>query len=108
MRLALLFVAGAAVMTHAATRTVDFSDDVVDQPPKGFAFGHTVDAGKPGKWIVQGCQWPPVQVFFNGSKPYDVEDATFTQAGKVGGWTRRIRRRISMICSSRLSNHDLP
>jgi hypothetical protein len=28
------------------------------------------------------------EVYFNGSKLYDVEDATFTQPGKVGIWTK--------------------
>jgi hypothetical protein len=28
------------------------------------------------------------EVYFNGIKLYDVEDATFTQAGKVGVWTK--------------------
>jgi 3-keto-disaccharide hydrolase len=51
--LSVLFVVGVALMAHAATRTVDFTQDAVDQPPKGFEFGHTAGAGKPGKWIVQ-------------------------------------------------------
>jgi hypothetical protein len=42
------------VMTlHSATRKVDFSQDFVDQPPKGFEFAHTARVGRPGKWIVQ-------------------------------------------------------
>jgi hypothetical protein len=28
------------------------------------------------------------EVYFDGTKLYDVEDATFTQAGKVGVWTK--------------------
>lgn len=52
---------GAIVLTwmlalgvaHAATRTVDFSQDAVDQPPKGFDFGHTAGVGRPGRWVVQ-------------------------------------------------------
>jgi hypothetical protein len=28
------------------------------------------------------------EVYFNGTKLYDVEDTTFTQAGKVGVWTK--------------------
>jgi hypothetical protein len=28
------------------------------------------------------------QVFLNGSKLYEVEDATFTQPGRVGVWTK--------------------
>jgi hypothetical protein len=41
------------LVVHGATRTVDFSDDVVGQSPKGFEFGHTAKAGAPGKWVVQ-------------------------------------------------------
>lgn len=52
-RFAILFVVGVGVMAGAATRTVDFSQDTVDQPPKGFEFGYTGGAGKPGKWVVQ-------------------------------------------------------
>ncbi|MGE0705719.1 MAG: hypothetical protein AB7F99_07595 [Vicinamibacterales bacterium] len=51
--LAVLFIVGVAVMANAATRTVDFTQDTVDQPPKGFEFGHTANAGTPGRWIVQ-------------------------------------------------------
>jgi hypothetical protein len=40
-------------MGHAATRKVDFTQDTVDQPPRGFEFGHTAGVGKPGSWIVQ-------------------------------------------------------
>lgn len=43
----------AVVVVSGATRKADFSDDVVDQPPKGFEFGHTAKAGAPGKWVVQ-------------------------------------------------------
>lgn len=35
------------------TRKVDFAQDAVDQPPKGFEFGHTAGVGRPGKWVVQ-------------------------------------------------------
>jgi Domain of Unknown Function (DUF1080) len=204
MRMASLFVAcivvGMTVVAYGATRKVDFSDDAVEQPPKGFEFGHTAKAGAPGKWIVQAedsnkylaqvdpdntrsrfpvavlsdvttadvdlsarfrpvsgrvdqaaglvwrfqnednyyivranalennvvlykvekgkrtdlplkgegrtygkkaqvpsAQWstlrvvaagPRFEVFFNGSKLYEVEDATFTEPGKVGLWTK--------------------
>jgi hypothetical protein len=57
MRTASVFVAGVVVamtlVVHGATRKVDFSDDAVGQPPKGFEFGHTAKAGAPGKWVVQ-------------------------------------------------------
>jgi hypothetical protein len=52
--LSLVFVAvGAATIVQAATRRVDFTDDAVGQPPKGFEFGHTARVGAPGKWVVQ-------------------------------------------------------
>ena len=50
---AALMAAGIVVMGHAETRKVDFTQDAVDQPPKGFEFGHTAGVGKPGRWIVQ-------------------------------------------------------
>ena len=52
-RLAFLFVVGVGVMANAATRRVDFSQDTVDQPPKGFEFGHTAGVGRAGKWVIQ-------------------------------------------------------
>jgi hypothetical protein len=48
----LTWVLALAVAT-AASRTVDFNQDAIDQPPKGFEFGHTAGVGRPGKWIVQ-------------------------------------------------------
>ena len=50
---AVLIAAGIVVMAHAETWKVDFNQDAVDQPPKGFEFGYTAGAGKPGKWVVQ-------------------------------------------------------
>jgi hypothetical protein len=50
--IALTWVLALAV-AHAASRTVDFSQDTVDQPPKGFEFGHTAGVGRPGRWVVQ-------------------------------------------------------
>lgn len=52
-RVAFLIVAGAAAMVHAETRSVNFDQDTVNQPPKGFEFGQTAAVGKPGTWIVQ-------------------------------------------------------
>ena len=43
----------ALAVAHAARRTVDFSHDTVDQPPRGFEFGHTAGVGRPGTWVVQ-------------------------------------------------------
>jgi hypothetical protein len=62
-----------------------------DLPVKGE--GRTY--GKPAE--VPAQQWstlrvlatgPRFEVYFNGRKLYDVEDTTFTQAGRVGVWTK--------------------
>jgi hypothetical protein len=53
MKLALGLAIGIAITAQAQTRTVDFSQDPTDQPPKGFEFGYTAAVGKPGKWTVQ-------------------------------------------------------
>jgi hypothetical protein len=53
IRLIVLFVVAAAAVTLAASRKVDFSEDAVAQPPKGFEFGHTAGIGRPGRWVVQ-------------------------------------------------------
>ena len=50
---AVLVAAGIVVMGQAETRRVDFTQDGLDQPPKGFEFGHTAGVGKPGNWVVQ-------------------------------------------------------
>ncbi len=52
--LGLLLAAGGAVLPlRAATRVVDFSEDAVGEPPRGFEFGHTARVGVPGRWLVQ-------------------------------------------------------
>jgi Domain of Unknown Function (DUF1080) len=57
MRLASLLVivvaVGGTIVMQGATRKVDFSDDTVGQPPKGFEFGHAAKVGAPGKWVIQ-------------------------------------------------------
>jgi hypothetical protein len=57
MKMILLLMAltalGAIVVGQGASRKIDFSDDAVGQPPKGFEFGYTAKAGAPGKWIVE-------------------------------------------------------
>lgn len=57
MRMTMLFMAlaalGATVVVQGASRKIDFSDDAVGQPPKGFEFGYTAKAGAPGKWVVE-------------------------------------------------------
>jgi hypothetical protein len=57
MKMIMLFMAlaafGATVIVQGASRKIDFSDDAVGQPPKGFEFGYTAKAGAPGKWIVE-------------------------------------------------------
>lgn len=47
-----LLLTATVVTMHGATRKVDFTQDAVDQPPKGFEFGHTARVGRPGKWVV--------------------------------------------------------
>jgi hypothetical protein len=42
-----------SVVLHGQTRKVDFEQDSVGQPPKGFVFAHTRKAGAPGHWVVQ-------------------------------------------------------
>jgi hypothetical protein len=46
-------VIGSAIVIQGATRKMEFTDDAVGQPPKGFEFGYTAKAGAPGKWIVE-------------------------------------------------------
>ena len=53
MRTIVLTCLLALAVAHAASRTLDFNQDAIDQPPKGFEFGHTAGVGRPGKWIVQ-------------------------------------------------------
>jgi len=48
-----LLVVSAVALANGQTRTVDFTQDTVGQPPKGFEFGHTAGAGRPGRWVVQ-------------------------------------------------------
>jgi hypothetical protein len=50
--LAFSIVLAAALLVNAESRKVDFTQDTVDQPPKGFEFGHTAGTGKPGRWVV--------------------------------------------------------
>ena len=55
MRTAIVIVAmtGFVTVIGAQGRRFDFEQDLVGQPPKGFAFGHTRKEGAPGRWIVQ-------------------------------------------------------
>jgi hypothetical protein len=48
-----LLIVGAVAFANAQTRIIDFTQDPVGQPPKGFEFGHTAKVGTPGRWIVQ-------------------------------------------------------
>jgi hypothetical protein len=51
------FLAGMVVLmcatVHGQARKVDFEQDTVGQPPKGFVFGQTRKTGTPGRWLVQ-------------------------------------------------------
>ena len=49
----LLLVTAGAFTVFADTRRIDFTQDTVGQPPKGFEFGHTAGVGRPGAWVVQ-------------------------------------------------------
>jgi len=53
MCLVALMALSVVSATGAQTPTVDFTQDTVGQPPKGFEFGHTAKAGVPGKWVIQ-------------------------------------------------------
>jgi hypothetical protein len=62
-----------------------------DLPVKGEGRTYGKKAQVPsGQWstlrvVATGSRF---EVFFNGSKLYEVEDTTFTQAGKTGLWTK--------------------
>ena len=49
----LLAVFSMSVAAYAQVRKVDFEQDAVSQPPKGFVFGLTGKVGAPGRWVVQ-------------------------------------------------------
>jgi hypothetical protein len=42
-----------SVFLHGQTQKVDFEQDTIGQPPKGFVFGHTRKTGAAGRWIVE-------------------------------------------------------
>jgi hypothetical protein len=46
-------LASGGFMASGETRKLDFENDTVGQPPKGFLFGHTAKAGAPGKWVIE-------------------------------------------------------
>jgi hypothetical protein len=47
------FIVTSIAVVHGQARKVDFEQDAVGQPPKGFEFGLTAKTGTPGKWVVQ-------------------------------------------------------
>ena len=53
MNAMLVLVTAAAVTVLGQPRRIDFTQDTVGQPPKGFEFGHTAGVGRPGTWVVQ-------------------------------------------------------
>jgi 3-keto-disaccharide hydrolase len=62
-----------------------------DLPVKGEGRTYGKKAQVPsGQWSTLRvvATGPRFEVFFNGSKLYEVEDTTFTQAGKIGLWTK--------------------
>src|SRR5918995_346258 len=42
-----------SVTVSGQLHKIDFEQDAVGQPPKGFVFGHTKKVGTPGRWAVQ-------------------------------------------------------
>ena len=52
-RLVVVTLVGGASVGLAETRKLDFTNEVVGQPPKGFQFGYTAKVGTPGKWVIQ-------------------------------------------------------
>ena len=62
-----------------------------DLPLKGEGRTYGKKASVPaGQWSTLRvvAAGPLFEVYFNGTKLYDVEDKTFTQPGKVGVWTK--------------------
>lgn len=49
----IMTIAVTSVALIGQSRKIDFEQDAVGQPPKGFEFGLTAKAGSPGKWTVQ-------------------------------------------------------
>ena len=56
---------------------------------EGRTYGKKADVPA-GQWSTLRvvATGPRFEVHFNGTKLYEVEDATFKQAGKVGVWTK--------------------
>jgi hypothetical protein len=46
-------VVGSTILVPTPTRTIDFSDDTIGRPPKGFELGLTANVGAPGQWLIQ-------------------------------------------------------
>ena len=63
----------------------------IDLPVKGEGrtYGKEADV-PPGQWSTLRlvATGPRFEVYLNGTKLYEVEDSTFTQAGTVGVWTK--------------------
>ena len=62
-----------------------------DLPVKGEGRTYGKKAQVPsGQWSTLRvvAAGPRFEVYFNGSKLYEVEDATFTRAGRIGVWTK--------------------
>ena len=55
---------------------------------EGRTYGVKGYARRPVEHVACGRRWTPVTVHFNGTKRYDVEDATFSRAGRVRVWTK--------------------
>jgi hypothetical protein len=62
-----------------------------DLPLKGAGRTYGKKSGVPaGQWSTLRvvANGPVFEVYFNGSKLYEVEDTTFSKPGKVGVWTK--------------------
>ena len=65
----LLAALSMSVAAYAQVRKVDFEQDTVGQPPKGFVFGLTGKVGAPGRWVVQQ-EAPADRSAGQGRRPY--------------------------------------
>jgi hypothetical protein len=57
------------------------------QPSRAYGVKHPVPSGKWNELRVK-FQGSLMTVFFNGQQLFEVEDSTFSDAGKVGLWTK--------------------
>ena len=68
---AVLITAGIVAMGQAETRKVDFTQDGLDQPPKGFEFGHTAGVELEGSFDYVASGLPKAGEITNGTRFLD-------------------------------------